>query len=119
MARKMTPRFLAAAGAAIMLVASSSDASVLMEERFSYPGGSLIPNGGWAAHANGGDKPIQVIANRIRLQQGPGSGEDVNRAFPGQGSGAPIFASFFLMVPPNTIGTGIEYFAHFRQSGTS
>jgi len=114
-----TPPSLTTAAAlalALSLGPGAAPAAVLMHEGFHYSNGPLVPNGGWSAISSAGSKTVQVAAGKVVLQQSAGVGEDVSRAFPSQSAGASVFAAFFLTVPPGAIGTGTEYFAHFRQA---
>jgi hypothetical protein len=51
-------------------------------------------------------------------QQSASSGEDVNHPFAQQAAGAKTLAEFKLNVPGPTIGTGQDYFIHFRPAGS-
>ncbi|MBT8289042.1 MAG: T9SS type A sorting domain-containing protein [Flavobacteriaceae bacterium] len=83
---------------------------------FTYPDGSLVPNGGWASHSGTlGD--LLVSSGQAVVQHGAPS-EDVNLAF------APVAGNvyFGIDVTVNDQGTPIpgtdnEYFAHFKDSG--
>ncbi len=97
----------------------SAAAQVLASDSFSYAG-ALTANG-WAAHSGAGAKLILSNGSIATLNQGPGSGEDVNLAFPALTATDTVFASFTLNVPSGTPVTppaaGL-YFAHFKDTTT-
>jgi hypothetical protein len=84
---------------------------------FVYPNGNLVGQGGWAAHSGAGNKPIQVTAGEVVLQQNAGSGEDANRVFPQRLGNVKTYATFKVRVPAGPIGTVNDYFVHFRPAG--
>jgi len=118
---------------AISAVAGFANATVLVSDNFnSYPLGNLITTpaqGGWNIHSGDNtQKPIQVVpstlanpdGNAIVLQQGTGSGEDVNTPVGGTMSSSNNlwYSGFDLKVSGSSPLTTQDYFAMFLQ-GTS
>ncbi len=106
----------------LLLCLFRADASLLLDEPFSYPNGNLIGAAGspWLAHSGAGSTPVTVNASRAVVVGGTGSREDVNIVIPGQpftptGATPTLYASFVLNCStlPNETGT---YFAHFQRS---
>ncbi|MEQ1632138.1 MAG: hypothetical protein ABL997_07175 [Planctomycetota bacterium] len=97
----------------------SASAQILASDSFSYTG-ALTANG-WAAHSGAGAKLILSNGSVATLNQGPGSGEDVNLPFTALTATDTVFASFTLNVPSGTPVTppaaGL-YFAHFKDTTT-
>lgn len=99
------------------LTAGDAKAALLASDDFSYPDGSLVPNGGWANHSgNPGD--LLVASGAAVVQHGTPS-EDANLSFPNVESGV-LNATFEIIVNDDTaIGGGdYEYFAHFFTDGS-
>ena len=100
-----------------VLVASSAAAlgQVLTSDDFSYVG--PLTNNGWAAHSGAGNKVIMANNDYARLEQSGGSGEDINRAFPGQTD--TVYAGFDLWVETADLslldGSGL-YLAHLKDA---
>ena len=96
--------------------ASTASAQVIRCEQFSYPDGSLVPQGGWATHSGtAGD--FQVLNGQAVVQHGTPS-EDVNLGFtpvPGKVYFGLDFSVDDLGTP--WVGSDSEYFAHFKDSG--
>ncbi len=109
--------FSAAMAAAMVLALASgaAQATVLVNETFTYPNGNLVGQGGWAAHSGAGANSVQVTGGQAILNQGAGSREDVNKAFTAIGAGTTVFAAFDMT---NTGGSANVAFAHFL-TGTS
>ena len=101
-------------GAAVLAVTSTAGAQVLVCEDFSYPDGSLVPNGGWANHS-GTVGDMLVSGGQVVVQHGAPS-EDANISF------APVPGVLYYgldfsvddLGAPYTAGGDYEYFAHFR-----
>lgn len=105
--------------AAILLVASSAMAVEYVNETFSYPDGSLVPNGGWANHS--GTLGDLLVANGQAVVTHGVPSEDANIAFaPGGGD---LYYAFDFSVDDlghpyaSGGGTDFEYFAHFKDDG--
>jgi len=99
-----------------LLICQTQGVTIASDD-FSYPDGSLVPNGGWAGHSGtGGD--FLVNSGAAVIQHGVPS-EDVNLGFVLQSSGI-LTATFDIVVNDDTIisGTDFEYFAHFRTGNT-
>lgn len=107
---------LAAFCGLLTLAASQSIAATLVTEDFSYPDGSLVPNGGWGSHS-GTFQDFQVVSGAAVVQHGAPS-EDVNIGFPNVESGV-LTAEFDIVVQDDTVigGGDYEYFAHFFTDG--
>lgn len=102
--------FLSTIVLAVSLVKSQAD--ILYQDDFnSYADGNLVGQGGWAAHSGAGNKPVQVSAGTITLEQSAGSGEDVNHDLGAtMGAGDKWFYSFDVSVSGSD---STVYFAHF------
>lgn len=115
-------------GVVMALCAAPVFSTVLVDEQFSHMDGPLVgltpqpgPGGAWAAHSGAGNKPIQVSAGSISLDQSGGSGEDVNTTFAPMAAGDKLYAGFDVMLPSGqTVNPDADglYFAHFRVSTT-
>lgn len=97
---------------AFALAAQTASAAIIVSETFSYPDGSLVPNGGWAT-TSGTAGDLLVASGEAVVQHGVPS-EDATLVFAAPG-GAVYFGIDFhvdsLGVPWS--GTDDEYFAHF------
>lgn len=99
-----------------LLLPSIMHATVLLDEPFTYPDGSLTNNPGWVTHSGTGS-PIQVANGSISLVQGAGSREDDNHALGStMGAGDTWFYAFDLSV---SSGSATVYFAHFMTNSTT
>ncbi len=101
-----------------ILMISNASAVVLLSEDFSYPDGSLVPNGAWENHSGtAGD--LLIVGGAAVVQHGTPS-EDANVLFGTADSGV-LTATFDVVVSDDAaIGGGdYEYFAHFMTRGTS
>ena len=94
----------------------------LLIEDFIYPAGSLLTNNGWTAHSGAGTNPITTSAPGLTLSGYPSSGignsvalatsgEDDNRAFTPQTSGA-VYAAFMVNVSDAAVDAVGGYFFH-------
>ena len=107
----------------VLLIAGFSTnvkGQLLMEENFAYPVGDLLTAHGWAAHSGSGTNAITTTAASISYanyqSSGIGeeitmvtSGEDVNKQFTAQTSGA-VYASCLVNIT-SASATG-DYFFH-------
>jgi len=96
---------------------------VLLQENFDYTAGTFLTANGWTAHSGTGTTPIQVVSPGLNFSgyasSGIGlaagilnNGEDVNRAFTEQTSGA-VYVSFMMQAAAtNSAG----YFLHLGQT---
>ncbi|WP_115461033.1 T9SS type A sorting domain-containing protein [Winogradskyella aurantiaca] len=87
---------------------------VIVAESFSYPDGSLVPNGGWL-NSSGAEGDLLVESGKAVVQHGTPS-EDVEITF--SAVNGDIYAGFDFSVddlgaPYSDAGTDFEYFAHF------
>jgi len=94
--------------------------TTLASDDFSYPDGSLVPNGGWANHSGtAGD--LLVSGGAAVVQHGVPS-EDANLIFGTQTTGV-VSATFDVTVNASAVigtgGTDFEYFIHFLNNGGS
>jgi len=115
-------------GIVMALVAAPAFSAVIVDEQFSHMDGPLVgltpqpgPGGAWVAHSGAGNKPVQVSAGTISLEQSGGSGEDVNTTFAAMAAGDKLYAGFDVMLPSGqTVNPDADglYFAHFRVSTT-
>jgi hypothetical protein len=102
-------------GAALLAVAGTAGAQVITTDTFSYPDGSLVPNGGWANHSGTlGD--LLVSGGQVVVQHGAPS-EDANLAFTGVAGNVYYGIDFSVddLGAPYAAGGDYEYFAHFRE----
>lgn len=101
-----------------MQLNAEADCQALLVENFSYPAGSFLTANGWNAHSGEGTNPVKVHTGGLSfagyLSSGIGlsaimnnNGEDVNRSFTTQTSGA-IYCAFLVNV--NTVDS--LYFLH-------
>ncbi len=95
--------------------AGAADAQILTSDSFDYVG--ALTDNGWVAHSGAGNKVIMANNDYARLEQSGGSGEDVNRAFPGQTD--KVYAGFDLWVETADLslldGSG-NYLAHLKDA---
>lgn len=103
---------------AIVLAASGANAAVLASDTFTYPDGSLVPNGGWTNHS--GTAGDLLVANGQAVVTHGVPSEDANLPFAAQSSGDVYFAFDFSVddLGAPLAGSDYEYFAHFKDSGT-
>lgn len=118
-------------GLLIIFFNLSISQSLLFEENFDYPVGTLLTSQGWNAHNAAGNNPIQVtspglaysnyppsgIGNAVTLISTTASAEDVHKNFLEQNSGSVYVAfmvnitdaqetgTYFLHLGPTTIST--------------
>lgn len=118
-------------GLLIIFFSISISQSLLFEENFDYPVGTLLTSQGWNAHSAAGNNPIQVtspgltysnyppsgIGNAVTLISTTASAEDVHKNFIEQDSGSVYVAfmvnitdaqetgTYFLHLGPTTIST--------------
>lgn len=96
----------------------NTDAQILLKENFENPGGTLLTASGWTAHSGSGTQPVDVVVPGLSFPGYPlsniggaaqldNTGEDVNRNFPVQTSGATYVA---CLVKVNT--AAVLYFMH-------
>ncbi|MCB0034755.1 MAG: hypothetical protein KDE51_12070 [Anaerolineales bacterium] len=85
-------------------------------EDFVYTNGPLVGQGGWAAHSGAGNKAIQVSSETITLNQGSGSGEDVNLTFPATTASDTTYYGLDLTLPSGQTTNPANglYFIHFN-----
>lgn len=113
---------------AVTGIVSCAAAPLPFAEEFDYPATSLLTSNCWSAHNGAGTNSITVSSNSIAYtgysSSGIGnsvtlaaaSGEDVNRSFAAQNSGA-VYASFLINVTtPKTSG---DYIFHFGDGPAS
>ena len=101
---------------AALTFAVASNAQVIVCDNFSYPDGSLVPQGGWINHSGtAGD--LLVSGGQVVVQHGTPS-EDASLTFtPIAGN---IYYGVDFTVPDQGTpipGTDNEYFAHFKDTG--
>lgn len=98
------------------LLGVTANASVIAYDTFSYPDGSLVPNGGWANHS-GTTGDLQVVSGQAVVQHGVPS-EDVHLAFAPVAGKIWYGLDFSVDSNAGTFGSDFEYFAHFTDGGT-
>lgn len=95
-----------------------ANCQTLLIENFSYASGTLLTTNGWSAHSGAGTNPVKVHLDGLFFPGYPSSGiglsailnnigEDVNRAFTAQTSGA-VYCAFLVNI--NAIDS--LYFLH-------
>ena len=117
-------RNLAIALALVISLAAGAGATLLVNEEFTHPDGSLVPNtptpgpgAAWATHSGvAGD--LLVSSGQAIVQHGAPS-EDANTDFGVFTAGALFYGFDFSVADPGAVfGTDTEYFAHFKDTGT-
>jgi hypothetical protein len=99
--------------------ASTSSATVLLSEGFSYGNGDLVPNGGWATHS-GAASDVQVNTGRAVATMWLASADkDDNKTFTARTTSDVTYACFEATVPDPGGSPKPNYFAHFKDTGTS
>lgn len=102
-----------------LFITSLSFGQEILTDSFSYPDGSLVPNGGWANHS-GAAGNLLVVSGQVKVEHGIPD-EDANIAFTSV-SGSVYFGIDFSVADlghPYSGGTDFEYFAHFQVSGSN
>lgn len=106
----------------LLLGAISATGAVLLEETFPYSDGALlsVSSSKWQYHSGATSNQVNVVSQRVFLTQS--EGEDVHAVLQGQpyNASSPVtlytrFTVNFSALP----GTGGDYFAHFKGTGTS
>lgn len=111
---------LLAPALALATVTATLHATVVLDENFTYPDGSLtdVSGGKWANHS-GTAGQVDVAGNLVNLTET--EGEDVNTPLGGGpfalDSGVVLYAKFTIRFSALPSGTG-GYFAHFKDSAT-
>jgi len=110
---------LLAGAVAIVLSSTSSQGTVLVNETFTYPDGSLTSQAAWTDHSGvAGD--LQVTGGQALVQHGTPS-EDASISLGSIFTAGVLYYSFdFSVIDPGSpiAGGDYEYFAHFRDDGT-
>jgi hypothetical protein len=102
--------------AVILMLNSTSMATILMQDNFDYPNGNLASEDSWTAYSGIGQTPVQVSNATITLYQGSGSREDVSKPLGvAMHTGDKFFAAIDVTVTSNNANV---YFAFFRDNGT-
>ncbi len=118
--KKLITSLIAVAG-----LAYAANATVLLNEPFTYPDGNLSVGAGtniadafWHSHSGAGNGPVQVTSGKAVLVTA--NAEDVNRVItPGTGYGATtLYGSFKVNFSVLPTGAGV-YFAHFSQNSST
>ncbi|TWT73651.1 PEP-CTERM motif protein [Posidoniimonas polymericola] len=109
--------FRSLCAAALFALVSNVQAATLVDETFSYPDGSLVPNGGWVNHSGTlGD--LLVSGGQAVVEHGAPS-EDAHLIFGAVSTGV-LTADFDIVVNDDSViaGNDFEYFAHFMLDGS-
>lgn len=96
--------------------ATPSMATVLMFEPFSYPNGSLVPNGGWATYSGAGTD-LQVSSGRATGTSL--NAPDDHRLFTAQPATAKTYACFDVIIPAVAAQPKAIYFAELKDAGAT
>jgi hypothetical protein len=102
--------------------AATQPTALFLVEDFTYPAGSALTANGWTAHSAAGTNAIVTSAPSLTLSGYPGSGvgnavslttsgEDVNRAFAVQSTGA-VYAAFMVNISEASTDAAGGYFFH-------
>ncbi len=83
--------------AAIATLATSAFATLIMSDAFSYPNGTLIPNGGWANYSSPGAGEVTVASGRA-VGTGTNAPDD-HKLFRAQPTTAKTYACFDVIIP--------------------
>jgi len=120
MHRRQTRRIIVSVLAAAVsgLFVSDIEATILLNETFTYSNGAVetVSSGAWVVH--GGTGSHQVTSNALILDDN--NTADINRALSSAATSGTIYAAFdltLLSVDPPTTTAG-QYFAHFEQNLT-
>ncbi len=101
---------------AVVALTGTAMAVTPFTEDFTYPNGSLVPNGGWGTHS-GTANQTQVVGGQLQLIQSAQS-EDVSRGWGGAlTAGETVFFGFDVTMSGTNPATD-TYFAHVKNSGT-
>jgi hypothetical protein len=103
---------------AVTLLAVPAMATNFWTETFTYPNGPLVPNGGWATHSGAGG--IDVAVSGGTAVGNMANAPDDNRNFGARGPNDATYACMLVSIPaPTTLPVVNNYFAHFKDSGTT
>ena len=105
-----------------VLAGSMAQASLMVNETFTYPNGNLVGNDGWTAHSGAGSSPIQVSSGRALVVQGSGSREDDNTPLGSSlVAGQTFYAAFNVIITASgsLSGPTATYFSHFYQNSST
>ncbi len=101
---------------ACLFIVGVAGATVIVDDDFTYPDGSLIDNAPWNNHS-GTPGDLLVANGAVTIQHGIPS-EDANYPFPPTGGDNIYFGiDFWVNASAPISGTDNEYFAHFKDSG--
>ncbi len=98
----------------------------LLVEDFNYPASALLTDNGWAAHSGAGTNPIAVVTPGLTVTGYPSSGvgnavtlttsgEDDNRTFAAQTTGA-VYTAFMVNASEAAVDAFGGYFFHIGPS---
>jgi uncharacterized protein (DUF2147 family) len=109
------------AALALLVFAVPAMATSFWSESFSYANGNLalapsVSGGNWANHSGSTGIDIQVTSG-VAVGSMTNTPDD-NRAFPAQSATARTYACFGVMIPQPASAPVLNYFAHFKDSGT-
>ena len=101
---------------ALIAMAVSGPAALILSDSFSYPDGPLVtrPGSPWQTHS-GTTGDLQVVSGQIKISVT--NSEDVSALLSGQpygpAGGARLYTCFQITVTNRPSGSG-SYFAHFK-----
>ena len=107
---------------ALLFSATLASATLLLNDSFSYPDGSLVAvsGGTWVHHSGSVTGEVLVASGRVLLNEA--NAEDVNALLAGQPygvAGTPnVFYASFTVKFTSLPASGGAYFAHFKDSST-
>ncbi len=103
--------------AALAIFTCTANAGVLTSDDFSYPDGSLVPNGGWISHS--GTPGDLLVSSGLAVVEHGSPSEDAHKMWTPTG-GKLYFGIDFSVddLGAPWAGGDSEYFAHFMGDGT-
>lgn len=98
-------------------MAISAQATIILNEPFSYPDGGLtnVSSGAWTNHSGANNGAVQVTSGQIQLVTT--AAEDVMRSLGASYTTQPLYVSFKLNL--TVLPTATTYFAHFTKDSST
>ena len=102
---------------ALLAIAGPAFSASFWSEQFSYANGALTSvSANWTTHS--GTTGTDITVNGGVAQGNMSSIPDDNRTFPTQSATGKTYACFQAMIPTPAATPVLNYFAHFKDSGT-
>lgn len=122
---RKTATLLSVLGLVAVFVAAPAWAINLMSDNFTYSDGNLaiapnVSGGNWLNHSGSGPTAVDIQVVSGTAQGNMVNAPDDNRTFAAQSLSAKTYACFTVKIPAQaTTLAGPNYFAHFKDTGTS